>query len=125
MFDKKKKGVPKLETPILPPKKRTMKKTIYIAGKVTGLPMEEVVTKFEAAEQKLIQDGYEVVNPLKVVDNFEATWNDAMRKCIIALMGCDEIFLLPDWGDSKGAKVEYALAYNLKMKMKMDVMQVI
>jgi hypothetical protein len=44
-----------------------MKKKIYIAGKVTGLPQQEVIIKFAELQVGLESCGYEVINPLEVV----------------------------------------------------------
>jgi len=81
-------------------------KTIYIAGKVTGIPTHEVKAKFDQAAQKLIAAGFKVVNPVELVDDPSTVWHLAMRKCIAALMLCDAILLLPDWKSSAGASIE-------------------
>lgn len=38
---------------------------IYISGRISGLPIEEVAAKFDETETKLKAQGYEVINPLK------------------------------------------------------------
>ena len=48
---------------------------VYIAGKVTGLPIGEVYTKFGAAEFWLKQQGYDVVNPLRLCSS-DWSWMD-------------------------------------------------
>ena len=83
---------------------------IYIAGKVSGEDPKACAAKFAAAENILKERGYEVVNPIKVVGDFTADWQTAMRKCISALMACDGIYLLPDWQGSTGATLECALS---------------
>jgi nucleoside 2-deoxyribosyltransferase len=90
-----------------------MKKKIYIAGKVTGLPQDEVSKKFSEAEDYLEQKGFNPVNPIHVVCNVNASWQEAMKKCIAALMECDGILALPDVLQSKGAKLEMKLARKL------------
>lgn len=90
---------------------------IYIAGKVTDTNMIECINKFGIVKKELEAKGYEVVNPLEVVGDSNAKWIPAMKQCLMAMLGCDEIYLLSDWQDSKGAKIEQAIAYNLKMPM--------
>lgn len=91
-----------------------IKKKIYIAGKITGLPIHEVTMKFGAAQKKLENKGYEVVNPIAVVNDWDTTWDNAMRKCIAALVECDSIALLPDWKSSPGAILENDIAQKLE-----------
>jgi nucleoside 2-deoxyribosyltransferase len=86
-----------------------MKKKIYIAGKVTGLPQQEVIEKFANAKKAIEALGFEAVNPLEVVGDWQAPWNKAMRMCIAKLTECDAIALIPDWIDSKGARIEYEI----------------
>lgn len=92
-------------------------KRIYIAGKVTGEPKHTCALKFATAQKELEKRGYEVVNPITVVNDFNADWQTAMRKCIIALMDCQGIYFLPDWQDSQGAKVEYKLAETVGIEI--------
>jgi len=88
-------------------------KKIYIAGKVTGLPIAEFSMKFGTAQQDLQEKGFKAVNPLEVVNNFKATWEEAMKKCIRALTECDAVYLLPCYTDSPGAKFEIDIAHKL------------
>lgn len=88
-------------------------KKIYIAGKVSGESVAACTMKFGTAQKELESLGFEVVNPLQLVNNWKSTWHDAMKKCIIALIDCDAVVLLPDWEQSIGAKIECQLANGL------------
>lgn len=90
---------------------------IYIAGKVSGENPKACAAKFAAAENILKERGYEVVNPIKVVGDFTADWQTAMRKCIAALVKCDAICMLPDCSESKGAKIELEIAIRLGLNL--------
>ncbi len=104
-----------------------MKKKVYIAGKVSGLPFLDVVGKFARAFDEIEALGFEVVNPIEIVQDYlhanpkylESTedeiWKLAMRLCIKELVDCDAIVLLPDWSNSRGAKVEYRIAMDLDL----------
>jgi hypothetical protein len=85
-------------------------KRIYISGKITGLPVSEVREKFDAAEQELAAQGYEVVNPLKTAIPYGAEWETHMTVDILLLTGCDAIYLLSDWLYSRGATLEKRIA---------------
>ena len=91
-------------------------KSIYILGKVTGLPYPEVQAKFAAAEALLIEEGYKVYNPLNYVHP-AAEWKDAMRTCIGIVIYCNAVYCLPCWEDSKGATLEHTIAEQLGLEM--------
>ncbi len=93
------------------------KPKIYIAGKISGEPINKTTMKFGAAHVKFRDMGYIVLNPLEIVNDWKATWDFAMRKCIAAMMSADECYFLKDWKESKGATIEHDLALKLKMKI--------
>lgn len=90
--------------------------TIYIAGKVSGIEMEARVI-FKRAEIKLKLQGHEVINPMELEHDHDKTWQSYMRECIIGMMRADVIYLLPNWRESKGARIEVQLAHNLGIKI--------
>jgi len=89
---------------------------IYIAGKVTGEPIAECTMKFGTAQKEIEALGHEAINPLELVNNWKAQWQDAMKICIKALLDADAILLLPDYRDSKGALLEFDIARRLDIK---------
>lgn len=88
---------------------------IYIAGKITGIE-DEAPFFFEHAEDEFTKNGYKAINPMKLPHDHDKSWESYMRECIAALVTCDYIFLLPNWTESKGARLEQAIAHNLKIK---------
>jgi hypothetical protein len=82
---------------------------IYIAGRVTGLPYESVVIKFEKAEQLLLTCSHQPVSPIKHVVP-AADPCEAMKICLPLLLDCDAILLLNDYPFSEGAQIEAQLA---------------
>lgn len=98
--------------------------TVYISGKVTGLPIEQVTQKFERVANELFEKGYHVVNPIQAIAQYNANhwpferlkdWREEMQFVIGCLMDCDELYLLPCWNDSKGARLERDIAVRLGM----------
>jgi hypothetical protein len=85
-------------------------KKVYISGKISGLPENEVREKFDNAEREMIEQGYEVVNPLKNANSYNASWQIHIAIDIIQLIGCDAIYLLSDWLYSRGASLEQKIA---------------
>lgn len=90
-------------------------KKIYISGKITG--NKNYKQEFEAAEMLLKLAGYYPVNPAREHLPDGATWADYMRHDIKLLCNCDGLYMLKDWQESKGARVEHQLAQNLGLKI--------
>lgn len=90
---------------------------VYISGQISGLPIEEVKEKFSSVEAQLIAQGYEVVNPLKNGLPWNAPWELHIAMDIVLLMGCDTIYLLTGWDNSRGATLEKNVAELTKKKI--------
>lgn len=91
---------------------------IYIAGKITGCNAFEAEQKFAKAEMDLKAAGHRPVNPMaKVSEQYNYSWADYMKEDIPLLLVCDAIYLLPDWNESKGARLEKHIAEELGMNL--------
>lgn len=99
------------------PKEISTKKKIYIAGKISGEDVASCTMKFGKAQKELEQQGFEVLNPLEIVGTWKITWEEAMKKCISALITADALVLLHDFKESKGAMIEEKLASDLNMRV--------
>ena len=91
---------------------------------------EATVKKFEVAQNKLVDEGWAVINPASPVFQRDAQkhvkieeekwqnldhgafhWYDWMLMWVMhALALCDAIYMLKDWKDSPGATAEYYYA---------------
>lgn len=87
------------------------KKSVYISGGITDVPNYR--EHFAHAEQKLSAEGWMVVNPATLNLGPGATWEAYMKLCIPMLCPCDEIYMLPGWEASRGAKEERRTAKML------------
>ena len=91
---------------------------VYIAGKITGEPVNECVEKFKLAQDTIrgfckLQNWAEnhVVTPFDLPGiTFGISHHKAMEICLEALKECDIIYMLNDWKDSPGARMEHELA---------------
>lgn len=86
---------------------------IYISGKITRLPFEEVEDNFYNAQNRLEEKGFKVVNPLNNGLSSNEKWEHHMKADIKLLMECDTIYLLSNWKDSRGARIEKDIAVAL------------
>lgn len=93
-------------------------KKIYIAGKITGDPGYEA--KFRRAEDYLMVwlewDYWDIVNPVEQCDNRWPWWR-CMARCLRLVAGCGWVAMLPDWRESRGARIEHKWARILCKKI--------
>lgn len=85
------------------------KKKVYIGGKITGEDYQQCLRKFQVTEELLSGIGFEVTNPMSIVPK-DTPWEKAMELLRPHLLNSDYLFLLPDWKDSEGARIEVELA---------------
>lgn len=101
-----------------------MHKKIYLSGKITGLTYEEALALFEYAEKEALKIAEEVINPMKLpfelfkpADPENITWGEYMVNDLHAIMnlGIDSIYMLKNWEESDGARIEFFIAQTKKM----------
>ena len=97
------------------------RKTIYIAGQMTGLPDYNYPAFFAAAE-KLRADGWMPINPVAFNGVFGRNPTGRLLDAVCeseraAIPFLDAIYLLKGWENSKGAKreLEVALKHGLQV----------
>lgn len=90
---------------------------VYIAGKITGLERAAVAEKFKAAENALLFDGQSVFNPSVLPLYDDVSHEDYMHICFAMIDICDAVYMLKDWQQSKGARMELQYAADWKKKI--------
>ena len=86
-----------------------MKNKVFISGKVSGLNIAVAFLKFREAEVQLTKWGYETVNPMRLCKP-SWSWFRCMIVCLWHLTWCDKIYLLDNWHESRGSRIEYKYA---------------
>ena len=89
---------------------------IYISGKISGIE-NDAPTLFSKAEKMLQSLGFETVNPMTINHEHDKSWHSYMKEDVKALCDCDEIFMLQNWADSKGAIIEHTIAMHLGLRV--------
>mgnify|MGYP003405526458 CR=1 FL=1 len=91
-------------------------KRIYIAGPMTGLP-EFNYPAFNAEAARIRALGNHVENPAENPAPENGAWEDYMKMALRQMLTCDTVAMLPGWGKSKGALIEYSLAKTLGLEL--------
>ena len=84
---------------------------VFISGKVTGLPRDQVKRNFERGKSLLLNNTYDFISPLDLVPE-GATNREAMAILlpVLASENCDGILLLNDSKFSEGSQIELKVA---------------
>ena len=90
---------------------------VYIAGQITGLPIEKARQNFAEAEFKLNLKGYNTVNPMSLERyHHDKEWIDYMIESLELLRKCDGIHLMDNYILSRGAQIERLAAISMNKK---------
>jgi len=90
---------------------------IYISGKISGTNIEKTKQKFKHVQEYYERLGHEVVNPFELETDLTKDWAHYMRIDIKAMMECDTIFVMNDYIESEGARLEYHIACMLGFRI--------
>jgi hypothetical protein len=95
---------------------KTMKtRTVYIAGRVSGISPCEAWNNFKRAESKLeeLKEFDRIINPMAICKSSWSWWL-CMAICLLQLIfKANAIYLQRNWTSSRGAKIEYKVARAL------------
>lgn len=91
---------------------------VYVAGPMRGIP-DRNYPAFFAAEARLQDLGYVVVNPARIEDKYSGNdWTGCMRRDLaIISLRCRSVAVLPGWENSPGASLEVHVAKALGMEI--------
>lgn len=83
---------------------------IYISGKITGTT--DYLERFKNAQKHVETWGEVVINPAEINDKLPkiCKYSDYIKVSLCLLSLCDKIYMLSDWEESNGAKLEHAYA---------------
>lgn len=96
-----------------------MKKKIYIAGKITGDPNFQ--EKFQMDKLHFESLGYIVLNPAELPAGMSP--GDYMRICFSMIDVADEIYFMPCYNDSPGAKLELQYCVYIGKRTRFQVLR--
>jgi len=85
---------------------------VYLSGPITGYDLAERAILFSYFEEFVnSQTHFLAVNPLRNGISQETESREAhMRTDIRNLLGCDYIYMLPDWHKAEGCRLELCVA---------------
>lgn len=89
-----------------------------VSGKITGLEPEVARALFASAAEELRLMGHTPMNPMELVPyKPEWAWEDYMLVDIEILFKCEGIYMLENWADSQGARIEHGIAKEMGIKV--------
>lgn len=91
--------------------------TIYISGAISNEPNAKQLFNEAKREMLELYPDSDVINPMQLPHQHDHSWESFMREDIAALTKCEAIYMLRNWKKSRGAKIEFGIAENLKMKI--------
>lgn len=85
---------------------------IYISGKISGLDRREAKRNFSTVENmlKIHYPDAKIVNPIKSLVPRWFPWGIHMIFDAMLLKRCTHIYMMSNWKESYGAKIEWELA---------------
>ncbi|WP_220816190.1 DUF4406 domain-containing protein [Pseudomonas paralcaligenes] len=89
-------------------------KRIYLAGPMTGIPLDNYPA-FNTAAARLRAQGYHVENPAE--NPRQDSWEAYMRQSIRQMLTCDLVAFLPGWAESRGALLERYVAHQVGLQL--------
>ncbi|MGL4448422.1 MAG: DUF4406 domain-containing protein [Shewanella sp.] len=92
--------------------KISLRKKVYIAGPMSGLPDANRIA-FHVAAIAQRDAGHIVLNPATLPAGLDEA--EYMQIGLAMLLCCDRIYMLAGWEHSSGALTEYALAKKLDL----------
>lgn len=82
------------------------KKRIYIAGQITGLTLSAAKHNFNTAKYEVSLAGFSPLSPMDLPHDHDHSWKSYMREDLAALKTCQGVYMLRNWSDSRGARLE-------------------
>lgn len=83
-------------------------KKVYLSGQITEKKNYKGLFSFAEEFAKLC-DAARIFNPASQISD-SLGYEEAMKRCVVALIECDTIVMLPGWHTSKGARLEHDIA---------------
>ena len=91
---------------------KNYKTRVFISGRVSGIGYKYAKRRFKEAQRLLEETGYIVVNPTKLCRQNWGYWH-CMVVCLFHLLFCRYVYVLSNWKNSRGAKIEVKIAKKL------------
>lgn len=82
--------------------------------------MEQVRKNFDLGKEQAKRLGFIPVSPLDLPHNHDGSWESYMKEDLQQLLQCKFLYALPNWEESKGARIEIELATTLGIHVIME-----
>lgn len=89
---------------------------VYIAGKTISKDGKKTESNFSLLERRLREEGFEVINPFKLIIDDKRDWAKVMKGRIAELMKADVVYI-HDYLNSYEITIERSIALNIGMPL--------
>ena len=90
---------------------------IFISGRISGINKKIAEGLFEQAEKFLADQGHTPINPMRMATIEGDSDDDNAVARIRHLFSCEAIFMLPNWGQCREARIQYQIAREMALKV--------
>jgi len=94
-----------------------LKKKLYISLPISGRNLDDVKRRAEYLKNSIISEEYEGVTPFDICPDSTLPYSELMGRDITGLMECDAVLFDFDWNESKGCRIEMAVAQNCNIRI--------
>lgn len=93
------------------------KRRIYIAGQITGLTLSAAKHNFDTAKYEVAIAGFSPLSPMDLPHDHDKTWKSYMFEDLAAMKSCAAVYMLRNWRESRGARIEHFIACRLGLQV--------
>lgn len=94
-----------------------MKKKLYISLPISERDIEAVKQRANRLKKSITSEEYDGITPFDICPDSTLPYSELIGRDIATLMECDAVLFDYDWAESKGCRIEMAVAQNCGIRI--------